>query len=204
METLTNNNPIPMNEVDELRQQLVLFKQRLDQQEIVNDRLLRRSMNARLNIFTKTSVIMDVIGLLVMPIILIALHAIGVPWYLGAFVLLGVIIELSCNIVEHRQLQRLFADGNDLLTVRRGLLRFKKTERMWMLIAVPLIILWLLAFYWQQGVFTGELTGAAAAGLVTSAIGVFFGLLFCFGFFAWEMHRVNVSIREIDELSVEQ
>ena len=202
METQTNNNT-PMNEVDELRKQLALFKQRLDQQEIVNDRLLRCSMNSRLNIFTKTSVVMDVIGLLVMPIILFALHAIGVPWYLGAIVLLMVIIELAYNIVAHRQLQRLFADGNDLLTVRRGLLRFKKMERLWMLIAVPFIIIWLLAFYWQQGIFTGELTGAAAAGLVTSAIGVFFGLLFCFGFYAWEMHRVNLSIREIDELSAE-
>lgn len=201
METQTNN--IPVNEVDELRQQLALFKQRLDQQEIVNDRLLRHSMNARLNIFTKTSVVMDAIGLLLMPIILIAFHAIGVPWYLGAFVLLMVIIELAYNIVAHRQLQRLFADGNDLLTVRRGLLRFKKTERLWTLIAVPLLIAWLLAFYWQQGVFSGELTGAAASGLVTSAIGAFFGLLFCFGFYAWEMHRVNLSIREIDELSAE-
>ena len=160
-------------------------------------------MNARLSIITKTSVIVDAIGLLCMPVILFALHAIGVPWYLGAFVLLMVIIELTYNIVEHRQLQRLFTDGNDLLTVRRGLLRFKKAERLWMLIAVPFLIVWLLAFYWQQGIFTGELTGAAASGLVTSAIGIFFGLLFCFCFFAWEMHRVNTSIHEIDELSAE-
>ena len=201
METQTNNTPV--NEVDELRQQLALFKQRLDQQEIVNDRLLRHSMNARLSIFTRISVIMDVIGLLVMPIILIALHAIGVPWYIGAFILLMVVVELVYNIIAHRRLQRLFTDGNDLLTVRRGLLRFKKTERLWTLIAVPLLIVWLLAFYWQQGIFSGELTGAAASGLVTSAIGAFFGLLFCFGFYAWEMHRVNLSIREIDELSAE-
>ena len=201
METQTNNAPV--NEVDELRQQLALFKQRLDQQEIINDRLLRRSMSARLNIFTKTSVVMDAIGLLFMPIILIALHAMGVPWYFGAFVLLMVIIELAYNIAAHRRMQRLFADGNDLLTVRRGLLHFKKTERLWTLIAVPFIIVWLLAYYWQQGVFTGELTGAAASGLITSAIGIFFGLLFCFGFYVWEMHRVNLSIREIDELSAE-
>ena len=201
METQTNTTPV--NEVDELRQQLAQFKQRLNQQEIVNDRLLRHSMNARLSIFTKTSVIMDAIGLLCMPFILIALHAIGAPWYIGAFILLMVIIELAYNIAAHRQLQRLFTDGNDLLTVRRGLLRFKRTERLWTLIAVPLIIVWLLAFYWQQGIFTGELTGAAVSGLVTSAIGAFFGLLFCFGFYAWEMHRVNHSIREIDELSAE-
>ena len=36
METQTNNNNIPQNEVDELREQLALFKQRLDQQEIIS------------------------------------------------------------------------------------------------------------------------------------------------------------------------
>ena len=36
METQTNNNNIPQNEVDEIRRQLALFKQRLDQQEIIN------------------------------------------------------------------------------------------------------------------------------------------------------------------------
>lgn len=201
METQTNNNNIPQNEVDELREQLALFKQRLDQQEIISDRLMRRSMNARISVFTKWSVITDIIGLLCTPVILFGLHAIGVSWYLGAILLVMIVIELAFNIAAHRQLQCLFSEGNDLLTVRRGLLRFKKNERLWMLIAVPLLFVWLLAFYWQQGIFSGEITGTAASGLVVSVIGFVLGLLICFVFFAWEMHRVNRSIREIDELS---
>ena len=51
METQTNNKNIPQNEVDELREQLALFKQRLDQQEIISDRLMRRSVNARISVF---------------------------------------------------------------------------------------------------------------------------------------------------------
>ena len=204
METQTNNNNIPQNEVDELREQLALFKQRLDQQEIISDRLMRRSMNARISIFTKTSVIADIVGLLCMPVILFGLHVIGVPWYLGAILLVMVVVELAFNIAVHRQLQCLFSEGNDLLTVRRGLLRFKKNERLWMLIAVPFLFLWLLAFYWQVGVFDGELRGgSSAAGLVSSIVGIVLGLFICFGFFVWEMHRVNRSIREIDELSAE-
>jgi len=62
MENQINNNPVPMDEVDELRQQLAQFKQRIDQQEIINDRLMRHSMNARISIFTRTSVILDAIG----------------------------------------------------------------------------------------------------------------------------------------------
>lgn len=200
MENQTNI-PTPLSEVDELREQLALFKQRIDQQEIINDRLMRHTMNARISIFTKTSVILDVIGLLAMPLILLALHSIGAPWYLGILILLAVVIELTYNIICHRKIQCLFTEGNDLLTVRRGLLKFKKSERMQMLITVPLLLLWFVAFYWQMGAFDHELTGPSTRGLISSAVGIILGLLCCFGFFAWEMHRVNLSIREIDELS---
>ena len=203
METQTNNSNIPQNEVDELREQLALFKHRLDQQEIINDRLMRRSMNARISVFTKWSVISDIAQLLLMCLIVPLLHKIGVSWSLGIILIIGILIELAYNISCHRRLQRLFAEGNDLLTVRRGLLKFKKAERLMMLISLPLIFLWVLAFYWQVGVFEGGLNGASAAGLVSSIVSIVFGLLICFGFFVWEMHRVNRSIHEIDELSAE-
>ena len=203
METQTNNNNNSTNEVDELRQQLAIFKQRLDQQEIINERLLRRSMNARLNVFTKTSVICDIVVLLFMPVVFGVLNEIGIPWFFGAFLALMLLIELIYNIISHRHLQQLFKKDKDLLTVRRGLLKFKRMERVWMLIAVPLIILWTLGFYWQTGLFSNHLTGASAAGIIASAIGLLIGLAVCFVFFTWEMRRVNHSIREIDNMSAE-
>ena len=203
METQTNNNNIPQNEVDELREQLALFKHRLDQQEIINDRLMRRSMNARISVFTKWSVISDIAGLLLMCLFVPLLHKIGVSWSLGIILIIGILVELAYNICCHRKLQRLFTEGNDLLTVRRGLLKFMKSERLQLLIALPFVFLWLLVFYWQIGVLDGEVNGASTAGVFSSAVGVILGLLICFGFFVWEMRRVDHSIREIDELSKE-
>jgi len=204
METQTNNSNIPQNEVDELREQLALFKHRLNQQEIINDRLMRRSMNARISIFTKGSVVADIFGLLMMPLIILALHMAGASWYMGIVIVIAIIAELAYNIVAHRKLNQLFTTDNDMLTVRRGLIKFKRNERLQMLIAVPFLFLWLLAFYWQVGVFDGELRGgASAAGLVSSIVGIVLGLFICFGFFVWEMRRVNRSVREIDELSKE-
>jgi len=203
METQTNNNNIPQNEVDELREQLALFKQRLDQQEIISDRLMRRSMNARISIFTKGSVITDVIGLLCMPFVFWAFSKMGVSWYLTLIVLLSVIVELAYNIICHRQIQRLFTEGNDLLAVRRGLLEFKKRERLQMLISLPLLALWALALCWQLGVFADNPTERVAAIGIGAGIGFFIGILIGFCGYFWEMHRVNRSIREIDELSKE-
>lgn len=203
METQTNNNNIPQNEVDELREQLALFKQRLDQQEIISDRLMRRSMNARISIFTRTGVIADIVVLLIMPLVFWAFSKIGASWYFGLILLLGVIVELAYNITCHRQIQRLFTEGNDLLTVRRGLLKFKKAERQAMLISLPLITLWALALCWQLGVFADNPTASVAAIGIRVGIGFCIGTLIVFCGYFWEMHRVNRSIREIDELSAE-
>ena len=93
METQKNNNTLHENEVDNLRQQLAQFKQRLNQQEIISDSLMRHSMNARISIFTKSSVISDAIGLLAMPLILLAFYKVGISWYLGLIILLAVIVE---------------------------------------------------------------------------------------------------------------
>ena len=203
METQTNNSNIPQNEVDELREQLALFKHRLDQQEIISDRLMRRSMNARISIFTKTSVIADIAVLLMMPLVFWVFSKMGISWYLGLIVLLGVIIELAYNIICHRRIQQLFTEGNDLLTVRRGLLKFKKAERQAMLISLPLITLWALALCWQLGVFADNPTASVAAIGIRVGIGFCIGTLIVFCGYFWEMHRVNHSIREIDELSAE-
>ena len=203
METQTNNSNIPQNEVDELREQLALFKQRLDQQEIISDRLMRRSMNARISIFTKTGVIVDIVVLLMTPLVFWVFSKMGVSWYFGLIAFLGVIVELSYNITCHRRIQRLFTEGNDLLTVRRGLLKFKKAERLQMLISLPLITLWALALCWQLGVFADNPTESVAAIGIRVGIGFFIGLLIVSCGYFWEMHRVNRSIREIDELSAE-
>ena len=203
METQTNNNNIPQNEVDELREQLALFKQRLDQQEIISDRLMRRSMNARISVFTKTGVIADIVVLLMTPLVFWVFSKMGVSWYLGLIAFLGVIVELAYNITCHRRIQRLFTEGNNLLTVRRGLLEFKKRARLQMLISLPLITLWALALCWQLGVFADNPTERVAAIGIRAGIGFFIGSLIVFCGYFWEMHRINRSIREIDELSVE-
>ena len=203
METQTNNNNIPQNEVDELREQLALFKQRLDQQEIISDRLMRRSMNARISIFTKGSVIADIFGLLMMPLIILALHMAGASWYMGIVIVIAIIAELAYNIVAHRKLNQLFTTDNDMLTVRRGLIKFKRNEHLQMLISIPLIFLWALALCWQLGAFSDDPTGRGAVFGANIAIGGSIGLLIAFGIYLWEMRRINRSIREIDELSAE-
>ena len=135
-----------------------------------------------------------------MPLVFWAFHMAGASWYMGGFVVIAIIVELAYNIVAHCKLQQLFTADNDMLTVRRGLIKFKRNKRLLMLISLPPIMLWVLALCWQLGVFSDDPTGGIGIKIATGAS---IGLLISFGIYFWEMHRVNRSIREIDELSAE-
>ena len=106
-------------------------------------------------------------------------------------------------MAKSAELRAPFTEGNDLLAVRRGLLEFKKRERLQMLISLPLITLWALALCWQLRVFADNPTERVAAIGIRVGIGFFIGTLIVFCGYFWEMHRINRSIREIDELSAE-
>jgi len=193
MET-QNNNLTP--ELSELRNQLATFKQRLDNQQIVNDRLLRRSMKARISPFPLTSIITDGIALIISPLIFVAFNRMGVHWGFGAFIILMILIELCYNIYSYYHINKLFTQPNDIVTMRRGLLQFRRAERIWMSIAIPSILLWVLLVWWQAGALSHF-----QRGLVYGIIGLVIGLVACFSIYAWQMRRVRQVERELDELS---
>ncbi len=188
------NTSIP--DFSELREQLATFKQRLDEQQIINDRLMRRSMKARISPFQKTSIASDAMALVLSPILFVVFRKLGVHWGFGAFFVLMVLIELLFNIYNYYRISDLFTQPTDLLTMRRGLLSFRRAERLWMATAIPGIFLWLGLIWWQMGAFSNF-----HEGLIYGCIGVVLGLIVCFFFYTWQMRRVREVERELDELS---
>ena len=193
MET-QSNNLIP--ELADFRAELATFKQRLDDQQIVNDRLLRRSMKSRISPFITSSVVGDVAGLLISPLMFVAFNRLGIHWTLGAIIVLMIILELLFNIYNYHRISRLFTQPADLVTMRRGLLHFRRDERLWMITAIPIILLWTAFLWWRMDAFS-----QFHIGLVLGTIGLVLGLASCFAVYLWEMRRVSQVERELDELS---
>lgn len=189
-----SNNLIP--ELADFRAELATFKQRLDDQQIVNDRLLRRSMKSRISPFITSSVVGDALGLLFSPVIFVALNRFGIHWTLGAVIVLMIILELLFNIYNYCRISRLFTRPTDLVTMRRDLLRFRHGERLWMIIGVPTGLILVAFLWWRMGAFS-----QFHIGLVFGIIGLVLGLATCFAVYRWEMRRVSQVERELDELS---
>ena len=193
MET-QSNNLIP--ELADFRAELATFKQRLNDQQIINDRLLRRSMKARISPFIMTGVVGDATALLITPFMFVAFNRLGIHWTLGAGFVILIILELLFNSYNYYRISRLFTQPTDLVTMRRSLLHFRRDERLWMMIAIPCVLLLVAFMWWRMGAFSHF-----HIGLVLGSIGLVLGLGSCIAFYLWEMRRVSQVERELDELS---
>jgi len=201
---METTNTIFNAEIDELRAQLSIFKQRLGEQKIINDQLLRRSMQSRLNPFVKGSLISDLFGLIVVPGGCYLFAKFGVHWsVILAFALLFV-IELIYNTVMYRRMNRLFTQPTDLLTMRRGLLQYRRFERTITFTMVPAILALVVVVWWNMGAFSHPFTSSGALGLRISIAALVLGLCIGFTVFWFEMRRIRQSLEEIDDMQNEE
>lgn len=198
METMNNNSQENMQELESLRQQVSEFKQRMDQQQIVNDRLIRRSMTARVSWFKQTNGWVSALGMLLLPVIVLLFrYAVGMQWAPIVVLAVLMIAEAVFNFWQIHTISASQLAKDNLLSVRRRLLDFKRREKWQMLIEVPMIVLWAVWAFWTA--LDGVTSDAALGYAITGAVGVFFGLMIGFVFFFLEMRTLGRAVRELEE-----
>ena len=130
---------------DEMRDQITLLKQKLDRQEIVNDRLLRETMRGRMGAINWTkykSYICVAICLIIYPTTLLY-------WgiFSEAFVFATCAMMIFCafgTYYVHRPVDRMDLMTEDLATVAKVMAKFRKQYNQWLYYVTPaLLIPWL-------------------------------------------------------------
>ena len=190
-----NNN---LQELEQLRSQVAEFKNRLEQQEIVSERLLKQAMSGHVSWFKKLNVWADVVGLCFMPLVALFMREIGCSW--APFITLLVILigELIFNIWNTRSISSQHLMSNDVMTSRQRLLRFKQRERWQTVIEVPLLVVWAVWVCFDgPGRTSQNHTGLAVAFIISLVIGLGIG----FYIYYREMRSLNKAIKEIDDFN---
>lgn len=200
METM-NQEQNNMQELESLRQEVRTFKERMDQQQIVNDRLLRHSMKSQVSWIKHTNGWTSVIGILFLPLAIIGFrYGIGMQWAPIAVLCIAMVLEAIFNFRQIRSISASMFATCDLLTVKRQMLTFKRREQLQMFIEVPMIILWgVWAFV------TADST-SCTNGLnpVVGAVGFCIGLMIAFIIYLFEMRTLNKTLRELDDFTDNQ
>ena len=168
-----NNNDF---ELENMRQQMETLKNKLNQQEIVNDRFIRHTMKSTAGDIKRTY------------IWLIILSVVMVPYGYWAFVVLsnfsvafGVatsIFMLVCGGATYYNKRNLTDSNlmtNNLMEVGRRMARAKKFDADWLFFGIPCIILWLAWFFYEvykqnHDVLTHPMFWAGCVGGIIGAI----------------------------------
>ena len=171
-----NNNDF---ELEEMRQQMTTLKNKLDKQEIVNDRLMRRSMRNEVNTINRRYNIIMALCVLMIPYgywCFVVLSHLSI-----AFWIITSVFMLVCGVATFYN-SRKISDPNlmnhNLVEARKKVASAKKFEANWLLFGIPAVILWFSWFVYeiyqiQGGDFNnGFFWGGCVGGIIGAVCGI--------------------------------
>lgn len=195
METQNNN----LQELEELRSQVVEFKNRMEQQEIVSRRLLEEAMKGHVSWIKQMSFWGSVVELALLPLFVYLLRSIaGFSWL--PIIALGLVMagEAVFNFWNVSTIRDKHLAVDDVLSAQQRLITFKRREKLYTFGILPFLLLFLVCI--PFGVFhdtdipfppTNRLVVYCVLIVITTAVLSYV--------FYREMRSLNKAIKDIDE-----
>ena len=162
-----------MNETqfEDMRQQMNTLKKKLGEQEIINERLIRRSMKKEANKITNRYYIIIAICLLMIPYtywVFIMNLGLSLAFWIGTSILMlvcaGATYYNSLNVANANMM------SNNLVAVGQKMARAKKFDANWLFFGIPAVIGWLVWLTWELYQQDTEAARYSLYGVVFGAI----------------------------------
>lgn len=190
------------DELEVMREQLVLLNKKLEDQTLVNDRLVRDAMKSKMS-WIKRYVLGEVVllpflicFLFVFPFYSIVSYSPVV--FISVMLVVAVVSDFKINMIDDRA----FVDGNLAETAQR-LTKMRRQRIVYEKFMLPFLAIWLIWFSYDiynhipaEGVLRSTLTGGLVGSVIGGVVGTICGLLVL-----RRMQRTNSEIiQEINEL----
>ena len=193
-----NNN---LQELEELRGQVAEFKKRMEQQEIVNRRLLKEAMKGHVLWIKQMSFWGSVAELVILPLLVYLLRSIaGFSWLPIIVIGLMIVGEAVFNFWNVSTIRDKHLAADDVLSVQQRLITFKRREKLYTFGILPFLLLWLACI--PFGVFHGtDIAFPSSDRLVVYCVAIVIVFALLFYVFSREMRSLNKAIKAIDEFA---
>ena len=140
---------------EEMRQQMNILKEKLQKQEIVNEKVFRRSTRKSLKGINRRYTFVSILCILMVPYsywAFVKLTGMSIWLWLATCVLMliaFVYTQYTGRFISSRVFE------NDLVQARAKVAKAKKLDHDWLKIGIPLIVLWLAYFGYEMYKVTG-------------------------------------------------
>ena len=193
-----NNN---LQELEQLRSQVAEFKNRLEQQEIVSERLLKQAMTGHVSWIKQMSAWGGVVDLALVPLTVYLLRSIvGVSWLPILAVCIVMVFEAFFNFWNVSTIRDKYLAANDVINTQHRLRTYKRREKLYFYIIVPFLLLWLVWLFFD--VYSSkDIPFPSTDRLIFDFAALAIMLAICFYVFYREMRSLNKAIKDIDEFT---
>ena len=164
-------------ELDEMRQQMAILKDKLENQTIVNDRFIRRSIKNGVSTINKRYLVIGIIALALIPYgywAFVMMGGLSVALWLASCVMMllvvGFMIYNSQDMRDHNLM------NNNLLDVKRKVALAKKRDGNWLWIGIPMALAWGAWAVYEMSQKMGDNEYVVPFCIVGVLVGALFGL----------------------------
>ena len=171
-----------MNEnfdLENMRQQMTTLKNKLNQQEIVNDRLMRRSMKNEVNTITRRYYIIMALGLFMIPYgYWCFVKLCGLSLFFWIVTSIFMLICVGATYYTLRKINDPDMMNRNLVEARKKVASAKKFEANWLFFGIPAVVLWMSWFLYETyqlhggGISNGLFWGGCIGGIIGAICGL--------------------------------
>lgn len=164
-------------ELDEMRQQMAILKDKLESQTIVNDRFIRRSIKRNVSTINRRYLVMTIIALAMIPYgywAFVMLNGLSVALWIALCVLMLAVvgfIYINGSVLRDYNLM-----GGNLVEVRRKLALAKKRDGNWPWFGIPVAVAWASWAIYEMAQKTGGNEYLVPCCIVGILVGALVGL----------------------------
>ena len=192
-------------ELEEMRQQLGILKSKLDNQTLVNDKLIRQSMLNKMS-FMKKYTWVSFLGLLFIYYVYNDIRiTFNLSWWFYGATVIFMTFSVCFDAYINRFNKESFLNG-DLIAASLQMQRMKKLRKKSLLYALPLMTIWISWLFIELYNGSSAANGGANTSLfygamVGSGVGLVIGVAIGISIYL-RMQRINSDIiSQIDELT---
>ncbi|MGN0213689.1 MAG: hypothetical protein ACI4AH_02640 [Muribaculaceae bacterium] len=130
-------------ELQQLKEQFEILNHKLSQQQIINERIIRTSINKNVRKINRDGRAMVAIAVFGCIAIVVDHYLVKWSWPFTIVTLLFMLVAIFYDIKMRRGLNSANALSSDLIDMRLRALRLRKMQNRWLWFSIPFLVVWL-------------------------------------------------------------
>ena len=184
-------------ELDEMRQQMAILKDKLENQTIVNDRFIRRSIKRGVSTINRRYLVIGIIALAMIPYgywAFVMIGGLSVALWLASCLMMLIVVGFM--IYNSRDMRDNTLMNGNLLDVKRKVTQAQKRDANWLWFGIPMALAWGAWAVYEMSQKMGDNEYIVPCCIVGVLVGALIGLKVHFK----TQSRFNEIIEQIEDL----